>query len=174
MNVSIGDVFISTRKNRSTCFHKSIILIIEKTAYSIKGFVINRPIEDKVQSIFNSIESNRNIHLGGDDKYPLSLLNEKEGIKLTESLYLLKDKNKILSFLKSNNNYKLISNVSNWTILEFRTELELGRWYKTEMLNNELFLNSTEAGIDSWDKLNEKFQLDFWKSFIKNLKKAGV
>ncbi len=175
---SKGRVLIAEPFLNDTYFKRSVVFITEHNEEGSVGFVLNKPIELKVQDViqnFPFIDSG--ISIGGpvntNTLHYIHTLGDliPESINVLDNIYWGGDfetlKDLIAKGKVSKDQVRFFLGYSGWGAQQLENELSDSAWLVAEM-NAEMIMNGDEAGFwnKTLEKMDNKYQV--WANFPEN------
>lgn len=170
-----GNILISEPFSDDIYFSRSVILLCE---YSIKGgigFILNKPINAKLQDLFEDFpDFDTQLCLGGpvhtDTIYYIHTLGKRlpDSSHIYDNLYWGGDFDTLKMMIKAKevkpNEIRFFLGYSGWNPNQLEEELEKNYWLVSSMKPNDIMVKNQ---TDIWGKAIEKFngKYKIWKNF---------
>jgi putative transcriptional regulator len=175
---SKGRVLIAEPFLNDTYFKRSVVFITEHNAEGSVGFVLNKPVELKVQDViqnFPFIDSG--ISIGGpvntNTLHYIHTVGEllPNSIKVLEDIYWGGDFETLKRFITegkiTKNQIRFFLGYSGWGEKQLEKELNDNAWLVAE-INSELIMKGEQVGF--WNQILEKMDNKYqvWANFPEN------
>jgi putative transcriptional regulator len=175
---SQGRILIAEPFLNDTYFKRSVVFITEHNAEGSVGFVLNKPVELKVQDViqnFPFIDSG--ISIGGpvntNTLHYIHTIGEllPDSIKILEDIYWGGDFETLKRFITegkiTKNQIRFFLGYSGWGEKQLENELRDNAWLVAE-INSELIMKGEQVGF--WNQILEKMDNKYqvWANFPEN------
>ncbi len=175
---SQGKVLIAEPFLNDTYFKRSVVFITEHNSEGSVGFVLNKPVELKVQDViqnFPYIEAG--ISIGGpvntNTLHYIHTLGEliPESVRVLDNVFWGGDFNVLKELIARGkvrkDQIRFFLGYSGWAALQLENELKESAWLVAE-INAELIMKGEEVGF--WNQILEKMDNKYqvWANFPEN------
>ncbi len=175
---SQGRVLIAEPFLNDTYFKRSVVFITEHNDEGSVGFVLNKPIELKVQDVIQNFPFiDAGISIGGPVNtntlhYIHTLGNLiPESIKVLDNIYWGGDFETVKDYISEGvigkEQIRFFLGYSGWGAQQLENELQENAWLVAE-INSEMIMKGEEVGF--WNKIHEKMDSKYqvWANFPEN------
>lgn len=149
--VKAGDILIAQPFMEDSNFKRSVIGITEHRPDGSVGFILNKPINIKLQELVQGVDSEENysVYFGGpvgsDTIHYIHNVGEllEESIEIKKGLYWGGNFDKLIFLIQSglilNNNIRFYIGYSGWSEGQLDNELKTGSWIVSDWYANYTF-----------------------------------
>jgi putative transcriptional regulator len=172
-----GRVLISEPFLQDTYFKRSLVLLTEHSSEGAVGFVLNKPLDVKVNDVVNDFpETNATVSIGGpvstNTIHYLHTLGEvvPNAVHILNNVWWGGDFEFIKSLIEKNevqpDQIRFFLGYSGWQAGQLETELEQNSWIITEINEGQIMHPNEGLWKDSLNQLGEKYKI--WANFPEN------
>jgi putative transcriptional regulator len=175
---SQGRILIAEPFLNDTYFKRSVVFITEHNEEGSVGFVLNKPVELKVQDVIQNFPYiDAGISIGGpvntNTLHYIHTLGEliPESIKVLDNIYWGGDFDTLKKFISEGkirkDQIRFFLGYSGWGAQQLENELGESAWLVAE-INSEMIMKGEESGI--WNQILEKMDNKYqvWANFPEN------
>jgi len=175
---SQGRILIAEPFLNDTYFKRSVVFITEHNEQGSVGFVLNKPVELKVQEVIQNFPLiDAGISIGGpvntNTLHYIHTLGDliPDSIKVLDNIYWGGDFETLKEFISEGKIQKeqirFFLGYSGWGAEQLETELKDNAWLVAE-INSELIMKGEEVGF--WNQILEKMDNKYqvWANFPEN------
>jgi putative transcriptional regulator len=173
-----GRILVAEPFLQDNYFKRSIVLLTEHSSEGAVGFVLNKPIDVKVNEVMNGFPYfDSDVSIGGpvstNTVHYLHTLGDivPNAVHIVDDIYWGGDFDFVKSLIKdgglSGDQIRFFLGYSGWHAGQLESELEQNSWLVTE-INSSLIMKRSTAGIwkTTLSELGEKYKI--WSDFPEN------
>jgi len=172
-----GRVLVSEPFLQDTYFKRSLVLLTEHSDEGAVGFVLNKPLEVKVNEVMNDFPiSLASVSIGGpvstNTIHYLHTLGDliPNSVHVMDNIYWGGDFDTIKNMVRageiSSEHIRFFLGYSGWHAGQLENELEQNSWLVTEIKSSLIMKPNTNIWKNTLSQLGEKYRI--WANFPEN------
>ncbi len=172
-----GRVLVSEPFLQDTYFKRSLVLLTEHSEEGAVGFVLNKPLEVKVNEVMNDFPiSQASVSIGGpvstNTIHYLHTLGEliPNSVHVLDNIYWGGDFETVKEMLRageiSPDRIRFFLGYSGWHAGQLENELEQNSWLITEIKPTQIMKPNSNIWKNTLSQLGEKYKI--WANFPEN------
>jgi putative transcriptional regulator len=172
-----GRVLVSEPFLQDTYFKRSLVLLTEHSSEGAVGFVLNKPLEVKVNEVMNDFPiSQASVSIGGpvstNTIHYIHTLGEiiPNSVQVLDNIYWGGDfeavKDMLLSGEIKPEHIRFFLGYSGWHAGQLENELKQNSWLVTEIKPTQIMKPNTNLWKNTLSQLGEKYKI--WSDFPEN------
>ncbi|HEY4785373.1 MAG TPA: YqgE/AlgH family protein [Bacteroidales bacterium] len=172
-----GRVLVSEPFLQDTYFKRSLVLLTEHSEEGAVGFVLNKPLEVKVNEVMNDFPiSQASVSIGGpvstNTIHYLHTLGDEipNSVHVLGNIYWGGDFDSVKEMLRSGeispDQIRFFLGYSGWHAGQLENELEQNSWLVTEIKPSQIMKPNSNIWKNTLSQLGEKYRI--WANFPEN------
>jgi putative transcriptional regulator len=172
-----GRVLVSEPFLQDTYFKRSLVLLTEHSEEGAVGFVLNKPLEVKVNEVMNDFPfSQASVSIGGpvstNTIHYLHTLGEiiPNSVHVIDNIFWGGDFDAVKEMLQAGeinqNDIRFFLGYSGWHAGQLENELEQNSWLVTEIRSAQIMKPNANIWKNTLSQLGEKYRI--WSNFPEN------
>jgi putative transcriptional regulator len=172
-----GRILVSEPFLQDTYFKRSIVLLTEHSSDGSVGFVLNKPLDVKVNEVMNEFPSFKTtVSVGGPVStntihYIHSLGNEiPNSVHVIDNIYWGGDFTVVKELIRegkiATNQIRFFLGYSGWQAGQLESELEQNSWLVTEIKSGSIMNHNNDLWKETLSQLGDKYKI--WADFPEN------